>query len=270
MLKVAFIYDFDLTLCTKNMQEYSLLPMLNIEADSFWKEVGEIAKKDGMDAILAYMYMLVKKAKENNKPLTKDIITSLGKDIEYYPGVEEYFDRINEYALSKGIELQHYVISSGTEEIIEGSSIFNKFRKVYACKFHYDEQGNADWPAVAINYTGKTQFLFRINKNSLDISDNSKINAKMDIQDRDIAFNHMVYIADGMSDVPCMQLVKNSGGYSIAVHEDGSKTASQLVKDGRVNYAADANYCENSPLDKILHSILDKIAIDYTLEQYAK
>ena len=268
MLKAAIMYDFDLTLSTKNMQEYSLLPALNVDADQFWGDVTEFSKKNNMDSVLAYMYKLIEYGKKNNVKLTRDFFHQFGKDIQFYPGVEEYFSRINKYAASKGILLQHYIISSGTMEIIEATSIYPYFTKVFACQYHYDENGEAIWPNLAINYTGKTQFLFRINKNSLDICDNSKINAKNVA--RDIPFNHMIYIADGMTDVPCMVLVKNNGGYSIAVHDQNKNTHRQLLKDGRVNYVALADYRQGSELSNIIESIIDKIAIEEKLNQYSQ
>lgn len=266
MNKVAIIYDFDQTLCTKNMQEYSLLQLLNLKANDFWQEVVDLAKTSNMDPILAYMYLLVKYAKKQNIRLTKDKLLSFGKDIEFFPGVETYFDRINGYGREKDIEVQHFIISSGTSELIQGCSISKYFKKIYSCQFHYDENGDIDWPALAINYTGKTQFLYRINKGCLEVYDNSTINAKVSI--KDIDFDHMVYIADGYSDVPCMTLVKNYGGYAIAVGEEENKNRQQLLLDGRVNYVAKPDYQEKSELDLIIHSIIDKIAIEDKLKQY--
>lgn len=266
MIKVAIMYDFDQTLCTKNMQEYSLLPFLNIDANTFWQEVADLSKNSNMDSILAYMYLLIKKAKENNLNLTRDLFRKQAENIEYYPGVEEYFSRINNFAQGKDIELQHYIISSGTKEIIEGSKIASNFHKIYACEFHYDEKGNADWPSLAINYTGKTQFLFRINKNCLDIYDNKTINSYT--TQRDIPFTRMIYIGDGFTDVPCMRLVKENKGYSIAVHTSESKTHQQLLEDKRVNFVAEADYRQDSQLDQIIKLILTKISDEEKLNFY--
>ncbi|NMA15777.1 MAG: haloacid dehalogenase-like hydrolase [Erysipelotrichia bacterium] len=268
MIKVAIMYDFDLTLCTKNMQEYSLLPTLDIKPELFWQEVEDYSIKVNMDSILAYMYLLIQKAKEKNIPLTRKFLNSLGNDIVYYPGVEDFFKRINKFALEHDILLQHYIISSGTKEIIEGCSIKDNFTKIYACEYHYNENGQADFPAVAINYTGKTQFLFRINKNSLDVFDNSTINSFSPT--RDIPFEQMIYIGDGFTDVPCMRLVKSNGGYSIAIHNKGKETYKKLLEDGRVNYISVADYRENSEIDNIIKLILKKIAIKQELNKYSK
>ena len=257
MIKVAIMYDFDQTLCTKNMQEYSLLPTLEIEPDIFWQEVSQLSKKDNMDSVLAYMYLMLKKAKEKNISLTRELFYQQGKNIRYYPGVIDYFDRINQYAKSLNINLQHFIISSGTKEIIEGCSIYDKFTRVFASEFHYDENGNPDWPALAINYTGKTQFLFRINKNCLDIYDNKTINSLT--AERDIPFNQMIYIGDGLTDVPCMRVVKDNHGYSIAVGNDDNSVLEKLISDNRVNFTAKSDYRENSKLDHIIKLILQKI-----------
>ena len=163
--KIAIMYDFDETLCTRNMQEYSLLPHLNLNPDEFWGSVVNLARTSNMDPTLAYMYLMIEEAKKRNYPIKREEFQKLGADIEYYPGVEDYFHKINEYGKSLGMQIQHFIISSGTKEIIEGCSIYDQFTKVFASEFHYDENGDADWPALAINYTGKTQFLFRINKN---------------------------------------------------------------------------------------------------------
>ncbi|MGN1398947.1 MAG: HAD family hydrolase [Erysipelotrichaceae bacterium] len=265
MIKVAIMYDFDQTLCTKNMQEYSLLPKLKSDPASFWQEVSELSKKDNMDSVLAYMYLMLKKAKEENLPLTRALFKQQGNNIEYYPGVVEYFDRINQFSEELGINLQHFIISSGTKEIIEGCSIYNKFTRVFASEFHYDENGQADWPALAINYTGKTQFLFRINKNCLDIYDNKTINSLT--AERDIPFSQMIYIGDGLTDVPCMRVVKDNHGYSIAVGNKDDSTLEKLVSDNRVNFTANCDYRQNSKLDRIIKLILQKISDEHNLNQ---
>ncbi len=268
MIKVAIMYDFDLTLSPKNMQEFSLLPTLKIDSQSFWKEVEDYSVKANMDSTLAYMYLLIKKAKEKNILLTRDFFRSLGKDIVYYPGVEHFFERINKFALENDILVQHFIISSGIKEMIDGCSIKDEFTRIYACEYHYDENNQADWPAVAINYTGKTQFLFRINKNSLDVFDNSTINSFSTV--RDIPFEQMIYIGDGFTDVPCMRLVKSNGGHSIAIYDKGKETSKQLLEDGRVNYVAEADYSENSEIDTIIKLILKNIALKHKLDHYSK
>ncbi len=266
-IKIAMMYDFDQTLCTRNMQEYSLLPELGVVPSDFWGEVAATAREKNMDPTLTYMYLMIRKAREQNYPIKRESFQKLGGDIEFYPGVESYFDRINEFGKKLDIDVQHFVISSGNREIIEGCKIFDKFTRVFASEFHYDENGNADWPALAINYTGKTQFLFRINKNALDVYDSRKVNQYINPAERDIPFTHMIYVGDGITDVPCMRLIKANGGYSIGVFFNGEReTVDQLLKDDRINFAEEADWQAGSSLTRLIQTIITKIAIEHRLE----
>ena len=259
---IAIMYDFDKTLCTRDMQEYTFIPSLGLKAQDFWNETGRMAREDNMDAMLAYMYLMLRKSHERMIPVTRDAFKRLGAGIEYYPGVESWFARLNAYGAEKGIRIEHYVISSGLQEIIEGSSIYPEFKKTYACEFLYDENGVAVWPKNVVNYTTKTQFLFRINKGVLDVFDNDRINQYVLEDERPIPFRNMIYIGDGMTDVPCMKLVKANGGQSIAVFKKRKKSiAKQLLGEGRVDFIVEADYRENSELDDIVKLILDKMTV---------
>lgn len=264
---IAIMYDFDKTLCTKDMQEYTFIPNLGIKGEEFWNEANKIRKETKIDQILACMYLMYKKMLDQNKPLRKEYLIDSGKDIELYNGVEEWFERINKYAESLGFTVEHYIISSGLKEIILGSSIGSKFKEIFASEFYYDNHGFAVWPKLAVNYTNKTQFLSRINKGVLDISDDYNLNKKMLEGDRRIPTSNMIYIGDGLTDIPCMKLTKESGGVSIAVYTDkNKKEAHGLLKDGRINFAVKADYSENEELDKIMKNIIDKIVIDTKLK----
>lgn len=259
---IAIMYDFDKTLCTRDMQEYGFIPSLNMTSQKFWGEVGTLSKEKVMDPILAYLYHMLKKAQEKGLSITKDSLVSLGGDIQYYPGVEEWFERINEYGRENGVEIEHYVISSGIKEIIEGSAINKHFKKVYACEFLYDQNGKAVWPKLTVNYTNKTQFLFRINKGVLDVWEDEKLNAFVPEDERRVPFKNMIYIGDGLTDVPCMRLVKANNGQSIAVfHKRKKEIAAQLLAENRVDFITEANYSKNSELDGIVKTIIEKIAV---------
>lgn len=259
---IAIMYDFDKTLCTRDMQEYGFIPSLNMTSQEFWGEVGTLSKEKVMDPILAYLYHMLKKAQEKDLSITKDSLMSLGGDIQYYPGVEEWFERINEYGCENGVEIEHYVISSGIKEIIEGSAINKHFKKVYACEFLYDQNGKAVWPKLTVNYTNKTQFLFRINKGVLDVWEDEKLNAFVPEDERRVPFKNMIYIGDGLTDVPCMRLVKANNGQSIAVfHKRKKEIAAQLLAENRVDFITEANYSKNSELDGIVKTIIEKIAV---------
>ena len=203
---------------------------------------------------------MIKESKKNDMPIKRDTFNNAGKDIEFYPGVVDWFKRINDYGKSLGIRVEHFIISSGLKEIIEGSSIAKEFKEIYACEFLYDVNGVAIWPKLVVNYTTKTQFLFRINKGVLDISNDNDLNKYVTNDDRDIPFRNMIYIADGITDIPCMKLVKSNGGKSIAVYTDKSKElANTLIKDKRVDFIAPSDYTDGSELDTIMKRILDSL-----------
>ena len=264
---IAIMYDFDKTLCAKDMQEYSFIPNLGIEPTKFWKEATRLRKEDNMDSVLSYMYLMKNEMDKQNKPLTKKYLKEMGKNIELFPGVKEWFRRINEYGKKYGITIEHYIISSGVKEIIEGSIIGNKFKSIYASEFYYDDKGYAKWPKIAINYTNKTQYLIRINKGILDPSDDYYINKKMDETDKRIEMANMIYIGDGITDVPCMKLTKEGGGTSIAVYtKNNLDIAKGLKKDERINYIVPANYQKDSPIDIIVKNKIESININMKLK----
>lgn len=264
---VAIMYDFDNTLCTKDMQEYTFIPALNMKPSDFWEEARKLSEEEGMDRILAYMYLMLRESAAARHSIRREDFVKLGTDVEYFPGVEEWFDLINGAAAEKGIRLEHYIISSGLSEIIEGSSIYKNFKRVYACEYLYNENGIACWPKNAVNYTAKTQYLFRINKGALDLNDDTTLNTYIPENDRPIPFRNMIYIGDGMTDVPCMRLVKEYGGFSIAVYgkKYGRKTAEKLLSEHRVNFTEKADYRKDSPLYQTVSCILDKMAAEEIL-----
>lgn len=266
LIPMAIAYDFDGTLSPGNMQEYDFIPELNIEPTEFWKETRELAKKQESDEILAYMQLMLKKASHAKEPIPvkKKNFRDFGKKIKLFEGVDTWFNRINTYAKSKEIKLSHYIISSGIREMIEGSPIAKEFEKIYASGFMYDHHEVAYWPALAINYTTKTQYLFRINKGSPDIHDNSIINKFVPDQDRPVPFENIVFIGDGATDIPCMKLVKQLGGHSIAVYAGNKKgakaKAEQLIQEDRASFVTKADYSENSYMEKAMKLIIDKVS----------
>jgi 2-hydroxy-3-keto-5-methylthiopentenyl-1-phosphate phosphatase len=256
---IALMYDFDNTLCTTDMQNYSFIPGLGMEPDAFWDMSHRMAEEKKMDKILAYMYLMVKKAGEKQKSIRRDDLVALGKDVQLFPGVTEWFDRINAYGEGRGAVIQHYIISSGLKEIIEGSVIAKHFKEIYACSFHYNDSGVADWPAVTVNYTTKTQFLFRINKGVLLMSEDVELNKFIPEDDRPVPFRNMIYFGDGMTDVPCMKLTKTNGGKSIAVYTQKEKVENLLLSQ-RVDFIAHADYTEGSELDGLVKAIIAHMA----------
>ena len=254
---IAILYDFDKTLCTKDMQEYTFIPRVQMTSDVFWAKATDLATEKKMDSILAYMYLMLERAKAARVSIKRNEFVALGKDLEFFPGVETWFERMNKYSEENGIQLEHYIISSGLREIIEGSKIYSAFREVFACEFLYDSDGNACWPKNAVNYTTKTQFLFRISKGALDISDDKTVNRHTSRTDLAIPFSNMIYIGDGLTDVPCMKLVKSYGGYSIGVYRTPvTDEVKSLLIDKRVDFLFEANYQAQSELEKTVQKIM--------------
>ncbi|MBQ8164655.1 MAG: haloacid dehalogenase-like hydrolase [Clostridia bacterium] len=263
---IAIMYDFDRTLCTRDMQEYQFIPSLGMEASEFWKEANGLAHREHMDGILAYMYVMIMRAKEKGIELSRDTLVSMGNKVELFPGVDEWFDRINEYGRMQNVKIEHYVISSGLKEIIQGSKIKNAFTEIFASEFYYGDDDNAVWPKAAVNYTNKTQFVYRINKGVLDISNDVDLNKSMPEESKRVRFSNMIYIGDGLSDVPCMKMVKAYGGSSIAVYQDGEKTkVDELLNKGRVDFTYPADYRENSGIDITVKNLIRKMSIEETL-----
>ena len=268
---VALIYDFDGTLAPGNMQEYDFIPAVGKSNKEFWTDANVLAETQDADPVLAYMARMIQEAQSKGLSLRREAFQESGRNIRYYKGVEEWFSRMNAYAAERGIRLIHYINSSGMKEIIEGTSIAKEFKHIYACSFLYNVDGIAYWPAVAVNYTNKTQFIFKINKGVESVYDTHMVNRYMEENLRPVPFKRMIYVGDGMTDIPCMKLVKNYGGHSIAVYnpEDKNKRKDMntLIRDNRVNFVCAADYSDGSEMDTVIKSIMDKIAADLRLEQ---
>lgn len=264
---IGIMYDFDKTLCTTDMQNYSFIKNLDMEPEEFWTKASINTKKNGMDKILSYMFVMIEECKKKGISLTEDYLKSLGSDIIYYRGVQTWFERINQFGETLGVNIEHYIISSGTKEIIEGSAIAKYFKKIYGCKFIYDPiSKEAIWPGIAINYTQKTQYIFRISKGALDEVDEEKLNMEITDNRRAIQYRNMIYIGDGLTDIPCMQLLKDKGGKSIALYQPQYiDKVLPLVDDGRVNYVCAADYSTNSNLEKIVKLMIENMAMLETL-----
>ncbi|MBA4411633.1 MAG: HAD family hydrolase [Bacteroidota bacterium] len=280
LIRVAIAYDFDGTLAPGNMQEHAFLPSLGIDPKSFWGKTKKKAKENDMDEILAYMQLTLDEARTKNFPIRRSDFMQYGRGIEFFEGVETYFDRINLYAKEKGITIEHYIISSGLREFVKGTKIAKHFKNIFASGFEYDANGVAVWPALAINYTNKTQYLFRINKGINNSYDNYEINKFMPEKERYIPFGQMIYIGDGETDVPAMKMIKYQGGKAIAVYnpkiraKKNRKSPKQICEDlinqNRADYIAPANYSDGSELDKMIKLIIDKIHLEIELKKYIK
>lgn len=264
---LAICYDFDKTLSPDDMQAQGYIQSIKYEVAEFWKESNKLASDNDMDQNLAYMYMM--SSKSRGKVLfTKDTLHNDGSKVKLFPGVNTWFDRINEYGKSKGVIVEHYIISSGLKEMIEGTEVADKFKKIYASSFYYDDAGVAVWPAQVVNYTNKTQFLFRIEKGVLDINDQG-VNSYFEPDQYRIPFRNIVYIGDSDTDIPCMKLVNINGGHSIGVYNSETKDKSKVFRmldENRIKYYVSADYTEDSKLEHLVQQIIDRTISNEILE----
>ena len=264
---IAICYDFDGTLAPGNMQEYGFIPKLDATNKKFWDESKKFAQENHADQILAYMMKMLTEAAASNLRTTRTAFHEYGRDVRFFPGVIDWFARMNQYGAEREIAIEHYIVSSGLTEIIEGTSIAHEFKKIYACSFCYDHNDVAKWPAQAVNFTTKTQYLFRINKDA--DNDDLKVNRYIPEMKRRIPFGRFIYIGDGETDVPCMKLVKNLGGFSIAVHDPDKNggVCERLFHDGRINFYAPADYSEGTILDEMVKQVIDRVTATCRIEE---
>ncbi|MCI8849161.1 MAG: haloacid dehalogenase-like hydrolase [Oscillibacter sp.] len=259
---IAFLYDFDKTLCTTDMQDYAFIPSLGMTPAEFWAKANGFGRRNRVDGVLAYMYTMLQEAGRKARPFTRADLVEKGRGIEFFPGVPEWFRRINAFGAEQGVEVEHYIISSGLREIIEGSAVSGEFKAIYASEFFYDETGRPVWPKLAVNFTAKTQFVYRINKGVLDVSDDKTLNDSMPDDSKRVPFPNMLYLGDGLSDVPCMKMMRAYGGQAIAVYQASNQAGVEdLLAKGRVDFVFPADYREGSALDLTVKNIVRKMAI---------
>lgn len=266
---LAVCYDFDKTLSPDDMQAQGYIQSVGYDVESFWREANRLARDNGMDSNLAYMYKMVEESK-GHFALTREKLAEYGARVALFPGVVGWFERIRAYGREKGVNVEHYIISSGLKEMVEGTEMAKAgaFERIYACSFYFDENGVARWPAQVINYTNKTQFLFRISKGVLDVNDPA-VNEPVPPEKVRVPFRNMVYIGDSDTDVPCMRLVNTYGGHSIGVYNEATQDKAKVYKmmtDARIKYFAPADYTEGGGLDVLLKKIIDRTAENEALE----
>ncbi len=271
---VALIYDFDGTLSPGNMQEFGFIQAIGKKPQEFWQESDDIAMGQDASNILSYMKLMFDEARKAGIKLRRDDFKRFGASVELFDGVREWFGLVNAYGKERGVKVEHYINSSGLAEMIEGTDIAKEFKRIFACSFIYNEEGEAEWPGVAVDYTAKTQFLFKINKGILSVRDNKKVNESKAEDNKRIPFPHMIYFGDGETDVPCMKIVKMFGGHSIAVYNPENKkkvnVARKLLRQQRVNFMTPANYTKESRTFELVCSIINKISADFELARLAR
>ena len=264
---LAICYDFDKTLSPDDMQAQGYIQSVGYDIGTFWRESNDLAENNDMDQNLAYMLKMVEES-EGKFAVNREKLREYGSKVELFPGVESWFSRIRDYGKEKGVIVEHYIISSGLKEMIEGTSVAKEFERIYASSYYFNEKGAAKWPAQVVNYTNKTQFLFRIEKGTLDVND-TMVNDAFAPEDIRVPFRNMVYIGDSDTDIPCMKLVNSYGGHSIGVYngEKQDKTkVNKMMRDGRIKYYVAADYSADSELDGLVKAIIDRTAANEALE----
>ena len=271
---VALIYDYDGTLSPGNMQEFGFIQAVGKTAEEFWRMSDSIAIGQDASNVLAYMKLMFDEAKRNGIKLRREDFQRFGQNIQLFDGVRDWFRLVNRYGEEHGVKIEHYLNSSGLKEIIEGSPIAHEFKHVFAGTFLYNENGEAEWPGISVDYTTKTQFLFKISKGIFSARDNKQVNDSMAEDKKRIPFSHMIYFGDGDTDVPCMKIVGMFGGHSIAVfdpqNERKKATAAKLKRQGRVAFAVPAVYTQDSAAYRVVTAIIDKIKADWVLSRLSK
>lgn len=271
---VALIYDFDGTLSPGNMQEFGFIQAIGSTPAEFWSMSDDIAKGQDASNILAYMKLMFDEAKKHGIKLRRSDFKKFGAHIQLYEGVRGWFKLVNEYGESKGVKIEHYINSSGLKEIIEGSPIAKEFKHIFACTYLYDENGEAEWPGIAVDYTAKTQFMFKINKGIFSARDATMVNDSTAEDKKRIPFSNMIYLGDGETDIPCMKIVNMFGGNSIAVYDskrpEKLAMAQKLKHQGRVNFTVPANYSKDGRAFRVVCAIIDKIKADNELRLLIK
>ena len=271
---IGLIYDFDGTLSPGNMQEFGFIQAIGQTPEEFWDKSNGLAIGQDASDILAYMKLMVDEARKNHIKLTRANFRKYGADIKLYEGVREWFHNINQYGKEHGVIIEHYINSSGLTEIIEGSPIAKEFKHVFAGSFLYNDKGVAEWPGIAVDYTAKTQYLFKIQKGIFSSRDAVKVNESLADESKRIPFTNMIYFGDGETDVPSMKLVTMFGGNAIAVFDptrpNKKAVAQKLLRQGRVNFITPASYSKDSRTFRLVCAIIDKIKADNELRQFSR
>ena len=269
---IALVYDFDGTLSPQPMQEYTVLPKIGVEPEAFWARVNRDARETHSDMMLVYMRHIIEALEAGRINVKREDFAAMAHRIKYFPGVATWFRRMNSYVQRRSqgsVKLQHYLISAGQKEILEGAAIRNEFKRIYASEYHFNHHGVATFPKVLVTDTLKTQFLFRINKGREGVTES--INEHMPEAERPIPFQNMIYVGDGMTDVPSMALTKKSGGHTVAVYDrkrkSGRATCVKLLNAGRADFIAEADYRSSSKLSRRVELLLDAIIAGIALQR---
>ncbi|MDD4839742.1 MAG: HAD family hydrolase [Clostridia bacterium] len=269
---VAICYDFDKTLSPRDMQEFAFIPRLGYTADEFWARTNRYHCERAMDKILAALFSMFTESKDKGFPITAQNLKEAGEKVKLFNGLDTWFDNINIYAASIGIKVEHYIISAGIKEMIEGTSIAKNFKYIYASSFLYDENGEAVWPKQVVNDIMKTQILYRINKGCLAEND-ERVNDFLPRDERRVRFENLIFIGDSETDIPCMSVTQEKGGFAIGVYNPEDVLRGKVVpllKDKRIGFFAPADYSKGKELYNIVKKCLARVHAEADLERITK
>lgn len=271
---VALIYDFDGTLAPGNMQEFGFIQAIGKTKEEFWEKSNNLAVDQDASDVLSYMKMMYDEARAKGVSLRREDFLRFGRDVDFFEGVRGWFKLVNDYGAAHGVRVEHYINSSGLKEMVEGTAIAKEFKHIFAGTYIYNEAGEAVWPGIAVDYTNKTQFLFKINKGIFSARDSKMVNASTAENKKRVPFSHMIYFGDGETDVPSMKVVGMFGGNPIAVYDPQNEkkraVAAKLKRQGRVKFTAPAVYTEEGKAYKLVCAIIDKIRADFVLQEFEK
>jgi hypothetical protein len=270
---IGIVYDYDQTLSPKYMQDEVLFPHFGIDPAQFWKRCGELVDSDGYDNELAYLKVMLDYLQMD--PPTNAELEKLGANLNFYPGLPGMFGELRSLLRpdheAMGIEIEHYILSSGIKALIDGSALKSHVKAVFGCEFATDPDGRINFPKKVISHTQKTQYLFRINKGMLEPADD--VNDHMPEDLRPIPFRNMIYVGDGPTDVPCFTVMRRYGGRGIAVYNPDDETRTSFRKcyqlsahADRVKHIAPSDYRPGSHLRLLLEEMALEIA-DSILER---
>ncbi len=265
MKKIALIFDFDETLVEESTSAY--LSSYQIDVNKFWQETVNGLIQQDWDPVPAYMFKMIETSMA--KAMTKSSFQEFAKNVTYKKGVKDLFSELKNHVaqLDIDVEIEFYIISSGIGEIIRNTEIAHHFKDIWASDFEYDSEGQIAFPKKILSFTDKTRYIFQISKGMVGSPFRSKpyvVNEKYDSNEYVIPFKNMIYIGDGLTDVPCFSLLKKQKGTAIAVYDAQNTQAYgkawRFIKEDRVSNLHTANYEKGSDLFNSIVMAINSIA----------
>lgn len=227
-MTVAIVYDFDRTLSTTDMEEYSIIPALGLTADEYWKLCEQRGISDNTDSITSALMTLIDQCKLHNVDITKEELSRHGTNIVLHKGVESWFDNVKELSDKNNVDVKHYVISCGLKSMIEATPIASKFQHIYASDIDYTHNH-----PIALTHSDKVEILKGISRNA----------------------DKVIYLGDGSTDVPSFNYVTKNNGIAIGIRQldiDNNRISQY------VNHMVDPDYTTSGQLYKLMCQLIGK------------